>query len=144
MSTSMKRRYCVTKSKFEPRLGRQVPPFAASLRAPQSSALRFQIARLYPDQPPALLLDLISGSIVGFHFGASCAVIPLVRWMPKIPPLDTKTLTICFFKLISRILFQFLAVSLGADASSDNNPQSVVCLSMLVLLFKCFIMSSRP
>jgi len=39
--------------------------------------------------------------------------------------LDTKTLTICFFKLISRILFQFLAVSLGADASSDNNPQSV-------------------
>jgi DNA-binding ferritin-like protein len=46
--------------------------------------------------------------------------------MPKIPPLDTKTLTICFFKLISRILFQFLAVSLGADASSDNNPQSVV------------------
>ena len=46
--------------------------------------------------------------------------------MPKIPPLDTKTLTICFFKLIFRILFQFLTVSLGADASSDNNPQSVV------------------
>ena len=41
-----------------------------------------------------------------------------------------KTLTICFFKLISRILFQFLAVSLGADASSDNNPQSVVSLKV--------------
>jgi hypothetical protein len=90
-------------------VGRQVPPFAESFRAPQPSALRFQIARLYPDQPPALLLGLISGSICGFHLGAKRPVIPFVCVMPKTAPLDTNPLTIRFFKLFSHILFQFLA-----------------------------------
>ena len=36
------------------------------------------------------LTAVFSGSNVEDHFGASCAVIPLVRWMPKIPPLTQK------------------------------------------------------
>src|SRR3954463_3823877 len=40
------------------RLGRQVPALAASLRPPQSGALRIQDPCLYDDQSPALLPGL--------------------------------------------------------------------------------------
>jgi len=41
-------------------LGRQVPALAASVRSPQSTALRIQNLGIYDDQPAALLPSLIS------------------------------------------------------------------------------------